>query len=172
MRVFTIESETNNISVHSSLQEASVVTDAKRFRSEATLARLAADWPMSRLVDIWNGLRGVSKVTRFKDRPAAVSRIWKAIQILGDPVTSLPRETLKKTPSTTRAPRAGSKASQVIAMLRREGGTTLAEIMSAMGWQKHTVRAMVSAGGSLTKKHGLVITSQKVADHRKYSVKP
>jgi hypothetical protein len=43
--------------------------------------------------------------------------------------------------------------------------------MTAMGWQKHTTRAMMSAGGSLTKKHGLVITSEKVGDQRKYFIK-
>jgi NAD(P)H-nitrite reductase large subunit len=31
-----------------------------------------------------------------------------------------------------------SKTSQVIAMLKRKSGTTLEEIMTAMGWQKHT----------------------------------
>jgi DNA-binding IclR family transcriptional regulator len=68
-------------------------------------------------------------------------------------------------------PRAESKTSQVIAMLKREGGTTLEEIMTAMGWQKHTTRAMLSAGGSLTKKHGLVVTSEKVGDKRTYTIK-
>jgi hypothetical protein len=82
----------------------------------------------------------------------------------------------KKTPvaATTKeagAPREGSKTSKVIAMLRREGGTTLEEIMTAMGWLKHTTRAMLSAGGSLTKNHGLVITSEKVGDKRVYSIK-
>jgi hypothetical protein len=70
-----------------------------------------------------------------------------------------------------KAPRADSKASQVIAMLRREGGTTLGEIMDGMKWQKHTTRAILSAGGSLTKNHGLIIISEKVGDHRKYSIK-
>ena len=69
------------------------------------------------------------------------------------------------------APRKGSKTSQVIAMLKRQGGTTLEEIMTAMSWQKHTARAMLSAGGSLTKKHGLVVTSEKVGDKRVYSIK-
>ena len=78
----------------------------------------------------------------------------------------------KKTPTgETKAPREESKTSQVIAMLKREGGVTLEEIMTAMGWQKHTTRAMLSAGGSLTKKHGLVITSEKVGDKRVYSIK-
>jgi hypothetical protein len=56
-------------------------------------------------------------------------------------------------------------------MLKREGGTTLEEIMTEMGWQKHTTRAMLSAGGSLTKKHGLTVTSEKVGDKRVYSIK-
>jgi len=56
-------------------------------------------------------------------------------------------------------------------MLKREGGTPLDELMTAMGWQKHTTRAMLSAGGSLTKKHGLVVTSEKVGDKRVYSIK-
>jgi hypothetical protein len=71
----------------------------------------------------------------------------------------------------TRGMRENSKASQVIAMLRREGGTTLEEIMTAMGWQKHTTRAVLSAGGSLTKKHGLVVTSEKAGEKRVYSIK-
>jgi hypothetical protein len=68
-------------------------------------------------------------------------------------------------------PREGSKTSQVIAMLKREAGTTLEEIMTAMGWQKHTTRAMLSAGGSLAKNHGLTVTSEKVGDKRTYSIK-
>jgi hypothetical protein len=33
--------------------------------------------------------------------------------------------------------------------------------MAAMGWQKHTTRAMLRAGGSLTKNHGLTVISEK-----------
>jgi len=80
----------------------------------------------------------------------------------------------KKTPAgetTPKSPREESKTSQVIAMLKREGGTTLEEIMTAMNWQKHTTRALLSAGGSLTKKHGLVVTSDKVGEKRVYSIK-
>jgi len=50
-------------------------------------------------------------------------------------------------------------------MLKRDGGTTLEVIMTAVGWLKH------SAGGSLTKKHGLVIVSKKVGEKRVYSIK-
>jgi hypothetical protein len=72
---------------------------------------------------------------------------------------------------TTAAGSEGSKTSQVIAMLKREGGTTLEEIMTAMSWQKHTTRAMLSAGGPLMKKHGLTVTIEKVGDKRVYSIK-
>jgi len=56
-------------------------------------------------------------------------------------------------------------------MLKREGGATLQEIMTAMGWQEHTTRAMMSTGGSLAKKHGLVVTSEKSGESRTYSIK-
>jgi hypothetical protein len=59
----------------------------------------------------------------------------------------------------------------VIALLKREGGVTLEEIMSTMEWQKHTARALMSAGGSLAKKHSLVVISEKVGDERVYSIK-
>jgi len=241
MKTFTIENETNNITTHASAKEADAVPNSERFGNEAALAKVAADWPAARLVEIWNSLPGVNPVQKFKDRATAVSRIWKALQSLGEaapaatvveepaavadaalvaepsetapiaepeagettqPVPVLaesPEPTVampvaqqapdvapeaapaknkatraKKAPKTATnagAPREGSKTSQVIAMLKREGGVTLEEIMTAMGWLKHTTRSMLSAGGSLTKNHGLVITSEKVGDKRTYSIK-
>ncbi len=46
-------------------------------------------------------------------------------------------------------------------MLNREGGVTLKALMTEMGWQAHTTRALLSAGGSLAKKHGLTVVSAK-----------
>jgi hypothetical protein len=83
MKIFTIETETNNIIVHDTIQEAKAVTNAEPFRNEAVLLKLAADWPAARLVEIWNSLPGVSPVKKFKDRQTAVTRIWKALQCLG-----------------------------------------------------------------------------------------
>jgi len=229
MKNFTIENETNNITVHGSAKEAEAVPNSERFSTEAALAKLAANWPAARLVEIWNSLPGETPVKKFKDRATAVSRIWKAIQSLGQaaptaeeaapvpetapvpeqessetaqPEGAVPETTepavatplapqsphvapsepsakkkatrAKKAPTDATnagAPREGSKTSQVIAMLKREGGTTLEEIMTEMGWQKHTTRAMLSAGGSLTKKHGIIVTSEKVGDKRTYSIK-
>ena len=83
MKIFTIENETNNIIVHATVQDAEAVANAERFRNESGLNKLATDWPAARLVEIWNSLPAVSPVKRFKDRQTAVSRIWKALQSLG-----------------------------------------------------------------------------------------
>jgi hypothetical protein len=265
MKVFTIENEANNIMVHASAEGAEAVANAERFRNEAGLAKIAADWPMARLVEVWNSLPGVNQVSRFKDRATAVSRIWKAIQTLGgttpesEPAViteaavstdatpqgadvapaepglgnettaaETPVETAtvdiakcaellqiaastqvaywealrnleeaigfeiddpgdltettvdqlieanqatKQRKSTSRCPRENSKTMQVIAMLKRPEGTTLDEIMTAMKWQKHTTRAMLSAGGSLIKKHGLAVTSEVAGEVRRYYIK-
>jgi hypothetical protein len=230
MKHFTIENETNNITIHATAKEAEAVANSERFSNEGALAKLAAAWPAARLVEIWNSLPGETPVRKFKDRATAVTRIWKAIQSLGQaapvaadepapvpetapvpeqeasetaqPEAVIPESTepapattaapqspdvassepaakkkaarAKKTPvaaTNAGAPREGSKTGQVIAMLQREGGTTLEEIMTVMGWLKHTVRAMLSAGGSLTKKHGLTVISEKVGDKRVYSIK-
>ena len=58
-----------------------------------------------------------------------------------------------------RTPRAGTKQARLIKMLRAEGGATIAEIVTALEWQPHTVRGALS--GALRKKHGLTVTSRK-----------
>lgn len=55
-------------------------------------------------------------------------------------------------------------------MLKRPEGTTIEEIMTTMGWQKHTTRAMLSAGGSLVKKHELNVRSELAGNQRRYYI--
>src|SRR5215467_7184987 len=84
MKTFTIDSD-NNITVFASKKEAAAAstTPFDPFASQSELADLTADWPMSRLVEIWNSIPGVSAVSKFTSRKIAVDRIWKAIQNLG-----------------------------------------------------------------------------------------
>ena len=55
-------------------------------------------------------------------------------------------------------PREGSKTAQVVALLHRKNGATLAEIMEKMGWQKHTVRGFMAGA---MKKAGYTVESFK-----------
>ncbi len=40
----------------------------------------------------------------------------------------------------------GTKTDYVIGLLRRKDGASLAEIVEALGWKEHSVRALLSAG--------------------------
>jgi hypothetical protein len=57
-------------------------------------------------------------------------------------------------------PRTGTKQAQIITLLQRPEGATIAEIVVATGWQAHSARGMIS--GALKKKLGLPVTSEKV----------
>lgn len=198
MKYFTIEHETNNITCHATKEEAAAVESPARFSSEKQLAAIVKAKSPAQVLEIWNSLPGVVPVNKFKDRTTAAARIWKAIQSLGDAgvntlldepadvaaelapeaETAAPAKAkarrAKKEPTAAgegKAPREGSKTSRVIEMLKREGGATLEEIMTEMGWQQHTTRALMSAGGSLTKKHGITVVSTKnEAGERSYSI--
>lgn len=55
--------------------------------------------------------------------------------------------------------RANSKQAQMLSLLRRPEGATIADICTVTGWQAHTVRGAFA--GTLKKRLGLTITSQK-----------
>jgi uncharacterized protein DUF3489 len=161
MATFTIDSE-NHITGYV-LGEAVPDGNAERFTTEGELAELAAQWPSSRLGEVWNSIPGSKPVKKFTDRKTAVARIWKAIQsqtsgaqapnVATKPARSGKRATRKLKAHTAR----NSKKSSVISLLERAKGATLAEIMSETGWQAHSVRGFIS--GTLGKKLKLKIDS-------------
>ena len=64
----------------------------------------------------------------------------------------------KKAKAPSRAARDGSKTAQVIGLLARKGGATLAEIIKATGWQPHSVRGFIAGA---MKKAGYSVESFK-----------
>jgi hypothetical protein len=68
------------------------------------------------------------------------------------------------TASRSPAVKAESKTSRVIALLQRQEGVTLDELVEETGWQPHTTRAALTG----LRKKGHVITSEKVDDVRRY----
>ena len=75
-----------------------------------------------------------------------------------------PRAAAKKGATEARA----NKKADVIAMMKRAKGVTLAEIVTATGWQKHTVRGFVSILGS--KGGEKVESSKNAAGGRSYRI--
>ncbi len=74
-------------------------------------------------------------------------------------ITSAGLEAIGITPRTTPVLRENSKQAQVLAMLRRPEGATLAQICACTGWQQHTVRGTMA--GTFKKRLGLTIDSTK-----------
>jgi hypothetical protein len=67
------------------------------------------------------------------------------------------------------APRAESKGAKILELIGRPKGATLAEIVKATDWQKHSIRGFLSTAA---KKHGLKIESTKTdAGDRVYQIK-
>ncbi|MGF6862499.1 hypothetical protein ABIE69_003087 [Rhodobacteraceae bacterium MBR-64] len=75
-----------------------------------------------------------------------------------------PKDTPEASPSPATpkpvAIRAGTKQAEIIALIQRPEGASIAEIVEATGWLAHSARGLISGG--LKKKLNLPITSEKV----------
>jgi hypothetical protein len=110
----------------------------------------------------------------LRDAAAAVLAAWDdeanretdMIAALDGPMQALraalagaPPRTARE-PGAPRKPREGTKQEQVLALLRREEGATIAQICEATGWQQHTVRGFFAG---LKKRQGIsVIAAERI----------
>jgi len=174
MRLFAIDTD-NNITAFPAAEQ--IPEGQEHFGTEKELAKLAANWPGDRLIQVWNSFAGVAPfdelkpIRKFTDRKTAVARVWKAIQRLdaapapqAADVAPKPKRSRKASKAEDAAPttREGSKKAIVIELLKRPEGASLNDIMSATDWQAHSVRGFIS--GALTKKMGLNVESSKRDD--------
>jgi hypothetical protein len=165
MSTFTIDAD-HNITAYDS-PEAAAHSDAAlpRFSSQAELAELAAEWPSSRWIEVWNSIPGYKPVSKLGSAKQAAARVWAALQRLakanGTVPSSKPKKATKPATSATKAKSArkgakkasaakpkkaaatskpahegSSKKAEVIALVRRPKGVSLSEIQKLTGWQR------------------------------------
>ena len=87
------------------------------------------------------------------------------------PASARPGRKARPKPATnakTNSANPNSKQSRVIAMLRAPAGATIAGMMKATGWQKHSVRGFLA--GVVRKRLKLKLTSEKVDGNRIYQI--
>ena len=92
---------------------------------------------------------GIGRGAALRIAASAVLTAWDApvrdgleevIAGLRNAMASMPRQAR----AAARRPRSGTKQEAVLALLRREEGATITQVMEATGWQPHTVRGFLA----------------------------
>lgn len=91
------------------------------------------------------------------ERPQRVASSDKATPTVDSEQTVQPAQ---------REPRSGTKAEQVLGLLRRPDGATLIELVDATGWLPHTTRAALTG----MRKKGYAIAKSKRDEQTSYSI--
>ena len=77
----------------------------------------------------------------------------------------------KRQPATKPPVKAETKQATVLAMLRRQDGASIPEIVDATGWQPHSARGFLA--GAVKRRLGIEVISEKGPDGvRRYYVAP
>jgi hypothetical protein len=193
MKAFTLDTD-NGITLYPSIKAAGDARPdgASTFTCEEDLLQSLSGRTGNDQVEIFNSFTGVIPVKKFMDRKTAARRIWREcekmtlsvdretpvtihLQELVEPEAPAAKPAKAKNAmapagSALKSPRDSSKTAQLIALLKTEAGMTLDAICSRFGWQPHTTRALMSAGGAIFKKYGLTVISEKVGEARTYRI--
>jgi len=164
--IFTIDND-NDIRAHETEAQAEEAAKAAPgtilVRSEKELAKAAAEWPASRLVELWNSFAGVAPFTdckpvkKFQARDKAAGRIWATIQRLGNaaepkPVENAkPLEEAKPAAETRKAGKSkAAKGAKPTPKTKATKGKKAAAAKPREGTHKAQVIAMIQPKGGAT----------------------
>ena len=141
-----------------------------QFTTLDELTEVTSDWPMVRLVAVWNGLPDVTAVRKFTDRHTALARLWKTLQNPPESTkVSRPARDKSCSGSKKRFARDGTKKARILILLNRRRGATLGELVRATGWQTHSIRGFIS--GNVGKQMGLKVnTSTRSGGKKAYHI--
>jgi len=122
--------------------------------------------PKAAISRIWTRIQSLGEAAKPKaeaTKPKADKKAKGSAQGAKTTKKTTPAKNAPKARKAAKAqesagPREGSKTAQVVAMLQRKGGATLPELMTKMGWQKHTVRGFMAGA---MKKAGYTVESFK-----------
>ena len=108
-----------------------------------------------------------AKASKLKanDRLASTAPTAPASKLSSVKSTKTPQKAAASKAAT--APKPG-KIDKIIAMMRRPKGATINDLTKATAWQAHSVRGAIS--GTLRKKQGLNVLSEKSGDVRLYRI--
>ena len=130
----------------------------------------------SAVTRIWNAAQRLGEALEEEMRIAEKDMLRAQQEMLSTTKATKPakaaRTAVPKTPTSPEASmdansadgapapkqREGTRKATVIALLERDGGATLEEIMAATSWQKHSVRGFIS---TLASKHGYAVVSTR-----------
>ena len=122
---------------------------------------------------IWERIQGLGDAAKHEAEPAKPKAAKKAkggaqaakgappkakATTKASPAKNAPKAKKAAKKREAAGPREGSKTAQVIAMLQRKNGATLAEIAEKMGWKSWTVRGFMAGA---MKKAGFTVESFK-----------
>ena len=93
---------------------------------------------------------------------ALANRDQAAILSKSDAKDARPAESMEPGPAGPFTPRGGSKLARVLALLHRDHGATIAELIAATGWLAHTTRASLTG----LRKRGYAVVIDRSDDNR------
>lgn len=106
--------------------------------------------------------RGVRKARAEATSPRARRKAARpALTPSNKPIAELPAEPVVRSPAT-------GKLGDMVALMCRPEGASMADLMTVTGWQAHSVRGALA--GSLKRARGYVINSDKVDGVRIYTI--
>ena len=133
------------------------------FASLEQLEQVSADWPLRRLVAIWNHLPAIHRVSRFENRSIGLERIWRVLNASAGEGKATPGRRQRRGRGRQ------NKTELVLDMVRSPNGASLKALMKATRWQAHTVRGFLSR--KVSKSLGLAVDSFRRDGERVYAIR-